>query len=377
MAYWIDLFTGTTWKEFIDAGARVSGFSERRHGIVARIQPGDVLLCYLTGVQRWVGALQVEGPSTDQRPIWKGATYPVRLAVKPIVTLQPEYGVPMDDLLGKVHFYPDASHRGRYRGFVRGSPNRFKVDSDGELIVQLLKNAEANPVARETDPKKLARKPFVSIKRKHGKRTVDIQVSIPDSDEIANGEVSSLGVTPAGEQTATKHVEIQCLLLTMGAEMGLDVWVANNDKSKVWNGAKLSELPRVVSTLPAQFNEATHRTIEMIDVLWIKRGAIVAAFEVECTTQIYSGILRMADLIALQPNINIKLYLVAPDERRLKVAQEIRRPIFSLFERPLNKMCGYIPFSQLISVTNNLRELKMSKALRPDVFLDSIAEYFD
>jgi prepilin-type N-terminal cleavage/methylation domain-containing protein len=30
LAYWLDLFTGTTWKEFHDAGAVVLGF---RHGI--------------------------------------------------------------------------------------------------------------------------------------------------------------------------------------------------------------------------------------------------------------------------------------------------------------------------------------------------------
>jgi hypothetical protein len=29
----------------------------------------------------------------------------------------------------------------------------------------------------------------------------------------------------------------------------------------------------------------------------------------------YSGLLRMADLLALQPNVSIPLYIVAPDER--------------------------------------------------------------
>jgi hypothetical protein len=28
--YWLDLFTGTTWKEFLDAGGEVSGFRESR-----------------------------------------------------------------------------------------------------------------------------------------------------------------------------------------------------------------------------------------------------------------------------------------------------------------------------------------------------------
>jgi hypothetical protein len=61
-----------------------------------------------------------------------------------------------------------------------------------------------------------------------------------------------------------------------------------------------------------QFDEATNRTIELIDVLWLKGNAVVAAFEIESTTSIYSGLLRMSDLIAMQPNLNIPLYLSPP-----------------------------------------------------------------
>lgn len=105
MNYWLDLFTSTTWKEFLEAGACVSGFRHRMRMAAAKIQPGDILLCYLTGVMRWVGALEVVGPSTDKRPIWKDAEFPVRFDVRPRVTLQPEHGVPMAELKGRVLFY--------------------------------------------------------------------------------------------------------------------------------------------------------------------------------------------------------------------------------------------------------------------------------
>ena len=68
MRYWLDLFTGTTWQEFRQAGATVSGFSERRRNLASHIQAGDILLCYLTGVMRWIGALEVVGSSQDPRP---------------------------------------------------------------------------------------------------------------------------------------------------------------------------------------------------------------------------------------------------------------------------------------------------------------------
>lgn len=54
-------------------------------------------------------------------------------------------------------------------------------------------------------------------------------------------------------------------------------------------------------------------------MLWLNRNAVVAAFEIENTTSIYSGLLRMAALVAMQPNLDIPLSMVAPDKRRQKV----------------------------------------------------------
>jgi hypothetical protein len=43
------------WNEFVAAGANVTGFRERRWKTVQKIKPGDILLCYLTGIGRWIG----------------------------------------------------------------------------------------------------------------------------------------------------------------------------------------------------------------------------------------------------------------------------------------------------------------------------------
>ena len=79
----------------------------------------------------------------------------------------------------------------------------------------------------------------------------------------------------------------------------------------------------------------------------------------------------MADLVAMQLNINIPLYIVAPDERRDKVFNEINRPTFSRLDPPLKDMCGYISFETL--------ETKISQAaewlpyLKPE-FLEELVE---
>ena len=109
------------------------------------------------------------------------------------------------------------------------------------------------------------------------------------------------------------------------------------------------------------------KTIEQIDVLWLKRSEIVRAFEVEHTTSIYSGILRMADLLAMQPNITIKLHIVAPTSRRDKVFQEIGRPVFAaLGGRALSEICTFLSYESL----TDLHEQKFLERLSDKVLED-------
>jgi len=102
------------------------------------------------------------------------------------------------------------------------------------------------------------------------------------------------------------------------------------------------------------FDPATMKTIEQIDVLCVRRRSIVRAFKVEHTTSVYSGLLRMADLLAMQPNLKISLHIVAPASRRDKVLQEIRRPVFALLEGgPLSQGCSYLPYEAITELGQN------------------------
>jgi hypothetical protein len=131
------------------------------------------------------------------------------------------------------------------------------------------------------------------------------------------------------------------------------------------------EGPRRKHDALIKFDEVTNRTIELIDVLWLRGNAIVAAFEIESTISIYSGLLRMSDLITRQPNLNIPLYLVAPDERRDKVIAEVNRPTFSRRSPPMNRICSFISFSTLRQ--NMERVAGMTRYLKPE-FLQELAE---
>lgn len=372
MNYWLDLFTGTTWDEFRKAGANITGFRERMRPNARRVKPGDVFLCYLTGVMRWVGALEVVKPTTDTSPIWAFDAFPVRFTVKPLVMLDPEYGVPMETFEGKLDFFGGPQHRGGFKGFLRMSPNLFKREGDGAVILNGLRAAERNPVATPIDARKLARKPrYFKVEFRKGKVAVPTVVSVPEQDD---DELTAVEQKPTGEPK-TRHTEIQYHLLMLGAELGLDVWVARNDRSRSYNSVLLGAMANMLDELPTQFNDATNRTIELIDVLWLKGNTILAAFEIEATTSVYSGLLRMSDLLALQPNLDLALYLVAPDDRRAKVQQEIARPTFAYREKPLPKMCGFLGFDKLMEKVDGIRRLGLAASLKAD-FLKTTAEYF-
>jgi hypothetical protein len=151
--------------------------------------------------------------------------------------------------------------------------------------------------------------------------------------------------------------------------MGLEVWVARNDRGRAYEGQAFAHIPRLLPDLPRQFDPATQRTIELIDVLWLRGGAILAAFEIEHSTSVYSGLLRLADLVAMQPNLNMRLYIVAPDERRGKVLGEINRPAFARLG--LNRLCYYLPYGPLREKAAQVRGLL--PYLQPE-FLHDIAE---
>lgn len=142
------------------------------------------------------------------------------------------------------------------------------------------------------------------------------------------------------------HSEVQSWLRDLGLALGFQVWVAANDRGRLHNGEMLgagcmSELPT------ALLASSGIDSIKLIDVLWIDRttGEVSAAFEVEHTTSIYSGIVRMLDLAlgsGLQANGN--LFLVAPNSRENDVRAQLRRPTFS---RISDLRVRYLPYSEL------------------------------
>lgn len=140
------------------------------------------------------------------------------------------------------------------------------------------------------------------------------------------------------------HSEMQYHLLKIGGALGYDVICASNDKSRSYNGNNFSFL--CIPKFPEVYADAdTLSTIKLIDVLWFQKGTnnVIAAFEVEKSTSIYSGILRLTDLSHTIADGDEVLYLVAPNSREKDVQLQLSRPSI----RNAKIKIKYILFSDL------------------------------
>jgi hypothetical protein len=364
MAYFIDLFSPETYEAFTRSGRDVSGFRLRHKGMAERIKPGDTFVCYLTRLSRWFGLLEVlEGPFIDDKPIFVPENDPfvVRFRVRQLVWLEIEKAIPIhDNLIWTGLSFTRGLERGSigWTGKVRGSLVRLD-DRDGKFLAETLTEQSTHGKAYpldEQDAKKLATH---TVNRPNKVVTVTVPEDSGAADELAE----------APEAETRESTRVQALIAQIGARMGLSIWIPRADRGAVLKEWKNGE-QNLLERLPLNYDDTTLRTIEQIDVLWLRGRSIVRAFEVEHTTSVYSGILRMADLLALQPNIDIKLHIVAPGAKREKVFQEIRRPVFSLLEKgPLAESCTYLSY-------DSLRELGAQKHLThlSDTVLDEYAE---
>lgn len=140
------------------------------------------------------------------------------------------------------------------------------------------------------------------------------------------------------------HTEMQYHLLKIGHALGCDVISASNDRSRCYEGQKFSFIS--LARFPdIGVNKDINNTIALIDVVWFEKNTnkIVCAFEVEKSTSIYSGILRLTDLYYSFQDNPSTLYLIIPDNRKRELILQLSRPAI----KGNNIDIHYILFSDL------------------------------
>lgn len=341
LAYYLDLFSPETYEAFSRSDRTISGFRTRHRSVASRIRPGDRLICYVTGVSRWAGVLEVvDGPFDDASPIFYEQSDPftLRFKVKAAVWLPIDKALPIhaDIVWSGLSFTKDLPEGSiAWTGKVRGSLARLD-EVDGRLLEQLLLEQSGGGVLHPLDDAEARKMRAFKVRR----ADKDVSVTVPEAE-------ATPPQTHVEEAEVRESHSIQALLADIGSRMGMQIWIPRSDRASV-QGARKQGGDTLLERLPLNYDDTTLKTIEQIDVLWLKGRSIKRAFEVEHTTSIYSGILRMADLLALQPNMDIRLHIVAPSTRRERVFSEIRRPVFSLLESgALSESCTYLSYDSI------------------------------
>ncbi len=363
MNYWTDLFTPETYEAFARSDRSISGFRDTQRGMAERVRVGDKFICYMVRMSRWIGVLDVlEGPFVDNTPIFLPEDDPfvIRFRVSPAVWLPLEQTIPIQDdtVFSRLTFTRNVEDGGYWLGPLRRSLQKLDVE-DGQFLNELLIRQSKENTAFDVDHDHYER----ALKRRIQRPEGSVVVTVPDDYPETEEEIP---------QTTTdrESIRVQADLCRIGEAMGLKIWLPTADRSRVAEHWK-PQAGVLLDRLPLNYDETTLDTIKRIDVLWLKGRSITRAFEVEHTTAIYSGLLRMADLCALLPNINVSLHIVAPESRREKVFQEVTRPVFSLLEHsPLSKRCTYLSYG-------SVRELVDLQYLShtTDSVLDEFVEY--
>ena len=381
MAYYLNLFTPETWDRFQKHGGKVSGFRERQQATAQRIKPADIFLCYLVHLSRWCGALEAMSASfRGSDPIFSDPDpFTVRFHVKPIVILPPELSVPAfdDKLWGHLEETKDVKKGSRGWGMIYRFSLRQITKGDGDFLLTFLRKQ-----AEERTPYELTARDKRNLARKGKVRTLTgvVEVEVPDAEEetdeaptLSAGAGAIIERPESSAQRTSQSIQVQAQIAEIGAKMGFRIWIPPTDRGRVLELLQPTLGSSFIDDLPLNYDENTLDTIRHIDVLWLKGRSMARAFEVEHTTAIYSGILRMADLLALQPNMQIRLHIVAPAERREKVLREIKRPVFSLLDHgPLYEKCTFLSYDSVHAIAQQKFLSHMS-----DTILDEYEEHAD
>ena len=167
-------------------------------------------------------------------------------------------------------------------------------------------------------------------------------VAPPEMVPVDRGQVDSIINTP----TISDHVRMQWKLARLGLKAGERVWVPVGDQSRLKQAYQFDSFDEQFSAgidLP-------HSYIENIDVVWKQEFRIGAAYEIENSTSIYSGLLRFADLNIIAPNTLYPMFIVAPQEKKNRLRDQLRRPTFKRLE--LDRKVRFLSYEAIDDIDN-------------------------
>lgn len=303
---------------------------------------GDYLIFVVDKAIAGLAEVVAESYESKEK-IWDNGIFPYRIPIKIVHAMHRENRPP---ILGQIRDILTAEWGTTYGWGIRNQ--QLLQDKSADTIVGAVRSQRNDLPTLETrfdnyfEEASLARG-ITAMPKKRG-RPRKAGVKPEDTKKVA-----------ATKQEESEHVKAQSMLIQLGKVTGCSVWIAANDRNRQYRGKSLGDgclkaMPNLGLT-----SEATKR-ITYIDVIWVRQNTPVYAFEIETTTLIYSGLLRMSDLLASAPVLNIKLFIVAPRDRQDKVMDELARPTFEKIG--LNEYCRFVAIEDLNSLLTRVEDLQ-------------------
>ena len=170
---------------------------------------------------------------------------------------------------------------------------------------------------------------------------------------LSNGELSD-------------HVKMQWKLIGLGLKCGSKVWIPSGDQKKIREQYQFEDFE---TNFAAGLDTQTVY-VENIDVVWKEEFRIDAAFEIENSTAIYSGLLRFADLSLVAPNTIYPFFIVAPQEKRNRLIEQLKRPTFRHMH--LDRKVRYLSYEKVNEIDDFARN--MERGLNVDLITGKAEE---
>jgi hypothetical protein len=330
-------------------------------------QPGDYLAIIvdkaIAGLARVVGP-----PYVSDELVWDNGTFPHRIPLEFVHVMQPANRPP---ILGQIRDAITSAWGVTAQRYGWGILNqRLIANESADVLVKAITACRSDLplIRRNLDQLLEAADQQRAARRKPAARAARlVAVSEAPNEQRAVAPVSLPETEPTTAEEESEHASAQSALIELGRISGCSVWIASNDRNRAYRGKPLGDgCLRALPNLGLS-REATTR-IALIDVIWVRDNAPLCAFEVETTTTVYSGLLRMSDLLALVPAIKIQLFIVAPRVRQAKVMDELTRPTFDKIG--LSDYCRFIATEDLDDLLKKVAAL--AGHIQPTI-LDTVA----
>jgi hypothetical protein len=182
---------------------------------------------------------------------------------------------------------------------------------------------------------------------------------LPKEEEMKPRIIEKI-IPPKELPKISTHEEAEGVLLELGNMLGFETYVSNRDRSKHYRGKTLGEIATLKEIPEFTFRDVLD-VVREIDVIWFKsEGYPEYCFEVEHTTNVRDGLLR---LFQISPLKGVKFFVIAPSETFPKFQTEVSKIPFSKIKDRYN----FKSYEKLIKLFG---EAEKYHALKKDFGLD-------